>query len=233
MKRARSCENDSDELEELSFNKRILSDKFNLLKITSSGSDVGDNIDFVPFGGQSTSFAELSQYPPPNVQSDEAIFPNFSCGRYKYTRKVDYLIDDLIRKSRKTFCHSDEREIKIPNSVGPQPTTDSALSLYRESSIIAAALRLDREKIVPLAASLRPTKCTVQSVPSTKNSSYAGDNSHGDWGIEEIAVEKEGDAEEKMVCSSDEYCIDSEEDRSVEDIDIAEVRHSDMEVATW
>ena len=230
MKRARSCENDSDELEELSFNKRILSDKFNLLKITSSGSDVGDNIDFVPFGGQSTSVAEFSQYPPPNVNNLQS---NFSCGRYKYARKVDYLIDNLIRKSRKTFCHSDEREIKIPNSIGPQPTTDRALSLYRESSIIAAALRLDREKIVPSAASLRPTKCTVQSVPSTKNSSYAGDNSHGDWGIEEIAVEKEGDAEEKMVCSSDEYCIDSEEDRSVEDIDIADVRHSDMEVATW
>ena len=68
---------------------------------------------------------------------------------------------------------------------------------------------------MPLAASLppTPTKGTVQSVPSIKYRSYAGDISHGDWGIEEIALEKDGDAEEKMVSSSDEYCVDSEEDR--------------------
>ncbi len=129
----------------------------------------------------------------------------------------------------------DEREIKIPNSIGPQLTTDHALSLYHESSVIAEALRIDREKVVPLAASLPPTpsKGTVQSVPSIKYSSYVGDSSHGDWGIEEIALEKDGDAEEKMISSSDEYCVDSEEDRSVEDIDVVDVGHADMEVATW
>ena len=62
----------------------------------------------------------VDMYIPPNSPPGLS----HSCGRYKYARKVDYLIDDLIRKSRRTFCHShlDEREIKIPNSIGPQPT---------------------------------------------------------------------------------------------------------------
>jgi hypothetical protein len=59
-------------------------------------------------------------------------------GKTKYTRKVDYLVDELIRKSRKlarregltpgmNYCESFE-DI-VPSSIGPHPHVDSAIQL--------------------------------------------------------------------------------------------------------
>ena len=134
MKRARSCGNDRDSddiLDEISYNKRILSDRFCLLKITSGGvEDIGSTAHYTAAPEQNTSFLEGKGRQPSAInlhsdEPDEAIFPK--CGRFKYARKVDYLIDEIIRKSRRTFCHSDEREITVPSSIGPQPTTDQAI----------------------------------------------------------------------------------------------------------
>ena len=243
MKRFRSDRDDF--MDEISCNKRVLSDRFCLLKITSD-EDIAAHVP-----EQSTSFLEgkgtrksksssyRGVYGPnannllPDV-SDEAIFPR---GRYKYARKVDYLIDEIIRKSRRTFCQPDEREITVPSSIGPQPTTDHALSIYHEGSIVAEAVRNDREKITQTrATSSQITKRTEHSLSPRKHNSYAGDSSHEDWGIEEIIVDRskeEGNAEEKMTSSGDEYCVDSEEDLSVEDVDMVEPGHSDMDVVTW
>eukprot|EP01036_Dinobryon_divergens_P023617 gene23617-31983_t len=242
MKRARSCGNDrdSDDLDEISYNKRILSDRFCLLKITSGGvEDIGSTEHYTAAPEQNTSFFEgKGRHPSASIlHSDEAIFPKFSRGRFKYARKVDFLIDEIIRKSRRTFCQSDEREITVPSSIGPQPTTDHALSIYHESSVVAEAVRNDREKIIQtMATSSQSMERKEKSSFTRKLNSYAGDSSHEDWGIEEIMADRskeEGNAEEKMTSSSDEYCVDSEEDLSVEDVDMVESGHSDMEVATW
>jgi hypothetical protein len=227
-------------LDEISYNKRILSDRFCLLKITSGGvEDIGYSANYITSLENDTSFLEgKGRYPSAsNLHSDdEAKFPNFSRGRFKYARKVDYLIDEIIRKSRRTFCQSDEREITVPSSIGPQPTTDHALSIYHESSVVAEALKNDREKIIrPKATLSQPMEGNGQSSFTRKHNSYAGDSSHEDWGIEEIIADRlkeVGNAEEKMTSFSDEFCVDSEDDLSVEDVEMVDSGHSDMEVAT-
>jgi hypothetical protein len=61
--------------------------------------------------------------------ADEILISVLKGGSHKYIRKVDYLIDEVIRKARKTeyLAVGDNAYSDIPNSVGPHPLTDRPL----------------------------------------------------------------------------------------------------------
>ncbi|KAJ1405200.1 hypothetical protein B484DRAFT_457121, partial [Ochromonadaceae sp. CCMP2298] len=61
--------------------------------------------------------------------ADEILISVLKGGSHKYIRKVDYLIDEVIRKARKTEYSAvgDNAYSDIPNSVGPHPLTDRPL----------------------------------------------------------------------------------------------------------
>eukprot|EP01038_Epipyxis_sp_PR26KG_P008674 gene8674-11719_t len=65
------------------------------------------------------------------VESNEEFISVLKGGRRKYLRKVDYLVDELIRKSHRNqnfnSSTNDESQTWIPNSIGPQPGTDNNL----------------------------------------------------------------------------------------------------------
>lgn len=63
------------------------------------------------------------------AENDADVAQLLASGRKKYQRRIDYLVDEVIRKSKRTsYQPSDgEGELLIPASVGPQPTTDQAL----------------------------------------------------------------------------------------------------------
>lgn len=54
-------------------------------------------------------------------------------GTRKYGRRVDYLVDELIRKSQKTHSSNKYSDLDydqiLPNSIGPHPLTDRALGM--------------------------------------------------------------------------------------------------------
>lgn len=65
-------------------------------------------------------------------ENDENIYSILKNGTRKYGRRVDYLVDELIRKSQKTYnssgCSSDlDLEAVVPSSIGPHPLTDRLL----------------------------------------------------------------------------------------------------------
>jgi len=61
----------------------------------------------------------------------ENLLSMLKSGTRKYGRRVDYLVDELIRKSQKRHCSTlmDDFYVEdiIPNSVGPHPLTDRPL----------------------------------------------------------------------------------------------------------
>lgn len=65
-------------------------------------------------------------------KSNERLIEVFKGGKPKFVRKVDYLIDNIIRKNQKfdflTSSIDNSNILMIPNSIGPSPLTDQKIS---------------------------------------------------------------------------------------------------------
>lgn len=158
------------ETEDFCMNKRVLSDGFNLLKISdpveidtqqcdeillhdicnqtddNTYSVVESSVETVHSAvdnqgrKKSTSKGKVCGPTMPILSLDnsvESLLSIPSGPRHKYVRKVDCMIDDIIRKSRRKWGQfgssvGDSRmdHFTLPNSVGPHPLTDRSLSLY-------------------------------------------------------------------------------------------------------
>ena len=171
-----------DEFDECSFSKRVLSEGFSLLKITNSDTDdrtISANDSESVKSENRTKSCLLARYPqkqsrgfeayygpnctPPifmaSDSSNEKVYPTNNGGRYKYARKVDFLIDEIIRKSRRTYEYEhrlNDGDWYIPNTLGPQPTTDRAISVFRDDIVSSAIKSTARSTF---AKNISPKNC--------------------------------------------------------------------------
>lgn len=113
-------------------------------------------------------------------------------GRQQYVRKVDFLVDELIRKNQRTSMNlNSQQEITIPGTLGPHPGTDNALSVF------VPPIHFNFRSIAEKESSIEPTPATHdRSLESQTRASgtanphfYSGNVTHGDWEIEEISSE--------------------------------------------
>jgi len=147
------------DLNEFIVNKRVLSDHLNLLKISDHDNTdmfcdtVFENNTQKQFGVTNGHISLSKKYhngiqPNTTLQttgtdtgsSDDSKDNNFVNpfeyligAKSKYVRKVDYLIDEVIRKTRRKFGQNNASTCFVPSNIGPQPTTDHALSVYHEN----------------------------------------------------------------------------------------------------
>lgn len=134
----------------------------------------------------------------------------------KIVRKIDFLVDDLIRKTNKTLDWvGDCTDLSsIPSSIGPDPSTDrrflsggdimenalvSAQQNNRqmENQSDACESRSKRDDPSPMTSQLSSTRSKFGSVyaspwsraqkPVTKEK-LSGDITHDDWPIEELPI---------------------------------------------
>ena len=142
-KRERVLDN-VDSLESYHHNKKLLCDsllslrleednsnttstpKLHSTEILSDGGSDMDTVDDTPVSSEMPLDA--------NAIESENYLSTLRNGTRKYGRRVDYLIDELIRKSQKTHISSPnlsdiDIEDIIPNSVGPHPLTDRPLGM--------------------------------------------------------------------------------------------------------
>lgn len=116
----------------------------------------------------------------------------FKGGRKQYVRKVDYLVDELIRKTRRTLQHQPgsqgQEEGSIPNVIGPHPAVDHALSLLLPPLPLCDFQSIEQSQAGngsdTHAGSQDGEKCKQQHRPTNL---YSGNVTHGDWEIEEIS----------------------------------------------
>eukprot|EP01031_Cornospumella_fuschlensis_P031254 gene31254-37766_t len=125
-------------------------------------------------------------------------------GRRQYVRKVDFLVDELIRKTQRTCMRGDRtggdyETIYIPSNVGPQPTTDHALALLLPPALcdFKSIAEMEQEQEGKAKAASRGTdndRDTDKHGPAplgmsedTPKSYYSGNVTHDDWDIEELA----------------------------------------------
>jgi hypothetical protein len=138
------------------------------------------------------------------IMKNKFIFNN----RRKYDRKVDYLVDELIRKKNKTFQTSlNCYDHAIRSSVGPHPLDDNRLSIvsWPKVSILNPNELLlqmnDNENIIHKFSSLcnennkdddnnnfasKTLQQLEQQSEVKKGLSHAGDTTHTEWIIEEV-----------------------------------------------
>lgn len=168
----------------------------------------------------------------------EAFFSMLKGGRRQYVRKVDNLVDDLIRKTRRTEVHPSGtyEEMSIPSVIGPSPTVDHALSLVLTDPYLAQAkLHKHSKLLLPSPqTNYRNSNVTIELLdddddsekedndlmidtsddpnnmmqdqtsslhrspgmifngkkakgrPCPRESSFSGEKTHADWGIEEV-----------------------------------------------
>jgi hypothetical protein len=153
--------------------------------------------------------------------------PNFLIKGGKYGRKVDFLIDNLIRKTRRTTEAQkyNDFDSQIPHTIGPEPTTDHILSLY-----IPTDMKVSNNSLTPIIT-------TNSSNSSMFHSGQAGisfrrsildqgnnemksnvrnppeirvwiDKSHGDWEIEEVESNLNGCNSNVSMDDMDEMIVD-------------------------
>lgn len=103
-------------------------------------------------------------------------------GQRKYVRKVDYLVEELIRKSRKLTeinCLAENPDCVLPPYVGPSPRTDHALSIIVPFSTDVCSLSSQAAKAIePHLLSTAVSEGGLHHL--------SGEVTHGDWGMEEI-----------------------------------------------
>jgi hypothetical protein len=93
-------------------------------------------------------------------------------GKVKYLRKIDYLVDDLIRKSQRKelnkYYENDSMVMMIPSSIGPNPLNDQRIISNLWPMIIVPQDDEEKEKI-------RENK-----IDSTSNSNKNSDSNNSD-----------------------------------------------------
>jgi len=142
-------DDDCDQPEAIQPNKKLLLDIFTSLNLSEGGSndfepgtitectcsDVNDmETDALRPGSvlKPSAETEMSTEVCLRNENDDNFYSILKNGTRKYGRRVDYLVDELIRKSQKTYtsggCSSDlDLEAIIPSSIGPHPLTDRLL----------------------------------------------------------------------------------------------------------
>lgn len=137
-------------------------------------------------------------------------------GKMQYVRKIDFLVDDLIRKTNKTLgwvggC----TELScIPSSIGPDPSTDRRLLCRGDR--VGGAIADDEHDLHEIESQIDtsehwsskalPPSNTLQSSSAlpdfelndispwqrvkkiTTKEKLSGDITHSDWPIEEVAI---------------------------------------------
>lgn len=160
--------------------------------------------------------------PAPQPPEPDNFLAAFKGGRRQYVRKVDYLVDELIRKSQRTAAVRPHhfQEISIPSAVGPHPAVDHALSLLAPSphfsfhSIAKAepqALQPEMDAGKDMKADAPPGPCEAHdSTLSARGnpSLYSGDITHGDWEIEELGSTRSIHSPDVSEDSDMAYCDD-------------------------
>jgi hypothetical protein len=125
-------------------NKRILNEGLQSLNLnqytTITDASIDDIDDLLPIDnhvGVIDSDTNHSYDTDDEAQNqpleEEHLISVLKGGQIKYLRKVDFLVDELIRKSHRTevskqFCPKDF-DSNLPSTLGPSPTTDHALSM--------------------------------------------------------------------------------------------------------
>lgn len=137
-------------------------------------------------------------------------------GRMKIVRRIDFLVDDLIRKTNKTLDWVGECTdlSSIPSSIGPDPSTDRRFLPGRditESAIVSAQQnnrqmayqsdacesRSERDDLSSMTSQFSSTRSNLGSdyaspwsraqKPIAKEK-LSGDITHDDWPIEELPI---------------------------------------------
>lgn len=162
----------------------------------------------------SSSEDEMCEYD----EDQETFIPVLKGGKTKYLRKVDYLVDELIRKSHRTSLamNGDHQTIGyLPASIGPQPNVDQALTkawplrIFGNNSILfndgtgPKRMVLDNPTVinnittVGTGAVCSDDETYVTTLPSKKKlasiiPSRAGVLTHTDWEMEELQGDTSG-----------------------------------------
>jgi hypothetical protein len=133
-----------DDMECIHINKKIITEGLSSLRLDGScaegrrlqannGMDSDVNDIMVLEEGSTTS--PRRSVGPEYDEASENLLSILKSGSRKYGRRVDYLVDDLIRKTPRTGysfgnCNSEiDMEDIIPNSIGPHPLTDRPLGM--------------------------------------------------------------------------------------------------------
>jgi len=145
------CIDEGCDIEISSCNKRSLTDRISEISFqTENECQLEDKQDDDICRQDDASITHMTYSNEDNIQPCNsfgpelpAVVPNFSLGKSSFSRKVDLLIDEVIRKSRQKFSHSSfESEMDaIPSSVGPHPLTDHALSVSFPLQLILLSSR--------------------------------------------------------------------------------------------
>lgn len=126
---------------------------------------------------------------PHNHEQSELFSSMINSGKRKYVRKVDYLVDELIRKTRKTRelpQYMQEMDAGIPPYVGPSPKTDNALSIMVPFSTEFCSLSREQIADSKIVASL-PIIPDIMRSSSPPPILLSGEITHSEWCIEENA----------------------------------------------
>ena len=143
-----------------------------------------------------------------SIDENDVLISIIKGGRRQYVRKVDYLVDELIRKkASRSFGNGGlidgENELMaIPSYVGPSPRDDQLLSLILPPPPLASPPSLvpivevedDIHSSPPTSTktnqlgsnNTRNRSSTHPVTPFTRNAFYSGERTHTDWEMEEI-----------------------------------------------
>lgn len=118
-------------------------------------------------------------------------------GKRKYVRKVDYLVDELIRKTRKTKevpLYLNDLDAAIPANIGPSPRTDQALSILVPFSTDFCSLSRSQHAVINEVHGSHSLRMGANSTTHTDTIEtdmqpilLSGEITHSDWGMEEVA----------------------------------------------
>ena len=134
----------------------------------------------------------------------DAYFHTIKGGKLQYVRKIDFLVDDLVRKTNRTLnwaSGSASELCCIPGSIGPHPGTDARFfsfvaeenssETYRDCHEEGGKKSHSSSEKIDLSASpgayISDSGLTDNTFLPTRNSKLSGDLSHCDWPIEEIS----------------------------------------------
>jgi hypothetical protein len=119
-------------------------------------------------------------------------------GKMKYVRKIDFLVDDLIRKTNKTlgWVGGCSDLSCIPSSVGPDPSTDrrflSGGDRMENAIVVAQQNNCQMENQSDASESRAKKSDYVSPWPRVQKlitkEKLSGDITHDDWPIEEVPI---------------------------------------------
>lgn len=151
------------------------------LPTDSLGPVLEKNQSFDSMNSKSTESDEEDQL---KMEEREYMVAMIKGGKRKYVRKVDYLVDELIRKTRKTCdipVYVTDTDAYLPPNIGPSPRVDQAISILVPFSTHFCSL--SKGQTTPVA-SYGPTPAVVEK--DYQPILLSGEVTHGDWGMEEV-----------------------------------------------